>query len=526
MTDLLFQVVFSNICISLVLAVAALFVGSTFKRPQLAYLLWLLVFIKLMTPPLISIPIGSLLGLVDNNAITIQDRAQFDTDAVQVSAVSQINGSSSAVASRQETLYTMIQQAKPWLLLVWLLGSGCVFAWSLTRIYRFDHLLKMETDIGPESLQTLAASIARRLKIKAVPTIYTTSAHLSPLVWWIGGAVRIVIPSALLDYMPAQQSQLILAHELAHVRRRDYLVRWLEWLTCVCLWWNPLVWWARRHLRATEEICCDALVISSMNPAPRTYAGSLLNAIEYLASPVIRRPMMASEITSGGYLKRRFKMIVSQSNKRSNSLWMQACVLLLAVVLLPLGLAFAGTEAKEAEISAEGKVLEVEIADDDNDDEAKEEEIALANVPKIVTDAALKKVPGIKLTEAVVETTKKGNVYDLEGTAEGKEYELEISAEGKVLEVEIDDDGDDGEAKEEEIALANVPKIVSDAALKKVPGIHLTEAVVETTKKGKVYDLEGTAEGKEYEIEISAEGKILEVEIDDDDDKITDDDDA
>ena len=136
-------------------------------------------------------------------------------------------------------------------------------------------------------------------------------------------------------------------------------------------------------------------------------------------------------------------MIVSQSNKRSNSLWMQACVLLLAVVLLPLGLAFAGTEAKEAEeISAEGKVLEVEIADDDNDDEAKEEEIALANVPKIVTDAALKKVPGIKLTEAVVETTKKGNVYDLEGTAEGKEYEIEISAEGKILEVEIDDDDD------------------------------------------------------------------------------------
>ena len=110
--------------------------------------------------------------------------------------------------------------------------------------------------------------------------------------------------------MDAQQWQWILAHELAHelahVRRRDYLVRWLEWLACVVFWWNPVVWWAQRNLRAAEEICCDELVISCLNPKPISYANSLLSAVEFLARPALRPPAMASEINSGGFLERRF----------------------------------------------------------------------------------------------------------------------------------------------------------------------------------------------------------------------------
>ncbi len=88
--------------------------------------------------------------------------------------------------------------------------------------------------------------------------------------------------------MDTRQFQWILAHELAHVRRRDYMVRWLEWLACVCFWWNPMVWWARHHLRVNEELCCDALVVSSLKPRPHTYADSLLTAVECLACPVVR----------------------------------------------------------------------------------------------------------------------------------------------------------------------------------------------------------------------------------------------
>ena len=113
-----------------------------------------------------------------------------------------------------------------------------------------------------------------------------------------------MIPTALLDQMEAAQWRWVLAHELAHVRRRDYMVRWLEWLACVCFWWNPVVWWAQRNLRAMEEICCDEMVMSCLNPKPKFYADSLLSAVEFLARPAIRPPAMASEINSGGFLER------------------------------------------------------------------------------------------------------------------------------------------------------------------------------------------------------------------------------
>ena len=114
-------------------------------------------------------------------------------------------------------------------------------------------------------------------------------------------------------------------------------------LACVCFWWNPVVWWARRNLRANEELCCDALVVSSLRPKPRTYANSLLSAVEFLACPAVRPPAMASEINSGGFLVRRFKMIVSVSENpnRMSSRWLRACVLLCAMLVLPLGVAVA-----------------------------------------------------------------------------------------------------------------------------------------------------------------------------------------
>ena len=86
-----------------------------------------------------------------------------------------------------ETWATILEQTGMVLSLIWLLGSGIIFVWSLVRVYRFNRMLRMESEVAPQTLQTIAAGIANRLKIKAVPRIYTTSAHLS---LWCGGLVE------------------------------------------------------------------------------------------------------------------------------------------------------------------------------------------------------------------------------------------------------------------------------------------------------------------------------------------------
>jgi len=334
MTDFFFQMGLSNACFSLALAIVAMVVGAKAKRAHLAHLLWLLVFVKLLTPPVVTIPVVAIPAqgetvVAINDHLTpgrlLSDSRQLDIEASRLSRL----GSAAW------------NHARVWLPPIWLLGSVVVFAWSLVRVCRFSCMLGAASEVAPQQLQTAAVKMARRLELSTIPTIYTMSARISPMVWWTGGKVRIVIPTALLDQMDAQQSRWVLAHELAHVRRRDYLVRWLEWLACVCFWWNPVVWWAQRNLRAMEEICCDALVLSSMQPKPHSYANSILTAVESFACPALRPPAMASEINSGGFLERRFKMIVSGNPKRSNTRWLQACVLLCAMVVLPLGIASA-----------------------------------------------------------------------------------------------------------------------------------------------------------------------------------------
>lgn len=334
MTDFLFQMGLSNACFSFALAIAAVVVGATTKRPYLAHMLWVLVLVKLVTPPFVTIPVGMPSPqrdvIVDYPVVS-----EFDDEPQSATAV--VAQGPSLLAS----IGAKLNAAKPLLAYTWSVGSLFVFVWSVRRVFQFARLLRENTEPAPHQLRTAADTIAKQLGLNSLPAILTTSAHLSPMIWWAGGKAQVVIPASLFDEMEPSEWRWVLAHELAHVRRRDYLVRWLEWLACVCFWWNPVVWWAQRNLRAMEEICCDALVLSCLKPKPRSYANSILTAVELLACPPIRPPAMASEINSGGFLERRFRMIVSETPYRVTSRWLQACVLLCAVVVLPLGLAYA-----------------------------------------------------------------------------------------------------------------------------------------------------------------------------------------
>ena len=198
------------------------------------------------------------------------------------------------------------------LIVAWAAGSSLVLAVSAQRIRAFERLVRDTSTEAPE-LRRLATEIAQRVGLRSVPVIRLSSARLSPLTWWLGGEIRVILPSALVRDLPASQLRWVLAHEFAHVKRRDHLVRWLEWLACVSFWWNPVVWWARRDLRLAEEVACDALVVRRLGGAPRSYARALLAVVELLAGPSTRSPSMATGIAAADTLEWRFRKIVSQT---------------------------------------------------------------------------------------------------------------------------------------------------------------------------------------------------------------------
>lgn len=341
MTDLLLQIALSNAVVSAAMALVAMMVQRTLNRPQLAYLLWLLVIIKLVTPPLVTLPVMIAPGQ-NTEPLTI------------VTALSE-----SGINVNLDTLATS-PLLHPWwmgakahgksvLLMIWLTGGLLILSISLIRIFRFNRLLNVKSEKAPPSVQNISKKMTCQLKIRSEIAIYTTSANLTPMVWWVGGRARVILPKVLLEKLGEEKFQWVIAHELAHIRRRDHLVRWVEWLACVCFWWNPLAWMACRHLRINEEICCDALVLTTLNPKPNVYATSLLETIEQLAETTLRPPAVASAIDSGGILKRRFDMILSKNTVETTSRKLKVAIILGAMAILPLGFAYAEKDTTDTD---------------------------------------------------------------------------------------------------------------------------------------------------------------------------------
>ena len=80
------------------------------------------------------------------------------------------------------------------------------------------------------------------------------------LVGWVRPVV--LLPAAALSGLTPEQLEAILAHELAHVRRHDYLVNLLQSLVETLLFYHPAVWWVSAEVRAEREHCCDDLAVA------------------------------------------------------------------------------------------------------------------------------------------------------------------------------------------------------------------------------------------------------------------------
>lgn len=363
MSNFLLQFAISNLLLSLLMASVAYAVHRSQRSPALAHLLWVLVLAKLVTPPIFSIP-----------AVPCPDiRPQAASAPIPgTDALLDIETDQSVVESKASTVAGPAKQSanfKGFLIAVpptgvfalWIVGGLFVLFRSLKSVFRFNRRLRSACRRVAPDIQRLAAEVAERLRLRSRPEIYSVPAEISPFVWWLGGRARVVIPEKVEQQFDPYEIKLILAHELAHIKRRDYLVRWLEWLACVVFWWNPVVWWARRCLRVDEELCCDAMVLNALHPDPQRYGLLLLHVVELLTSPGFRPPAEACAIDSGGSLERRFRMIVSMNTIENLPRWLSGGVLTLVMGLLPLGIAY-GQDFDAVERRLEAAVANGEIS--------------------------------------------------------------------------------------------------------------------------------------------------------------------
>ena len=335
--DPFLRVLLTNAAAAGVVSVAAWLASRMVRRPALVHALWLLAVVRLLAPPLLSLPIlpsaspdaapvraatatpelrtdtgqaarvlsplPELARLPEARLVPAQaerpsaaqaERAPARTHpgAMAGSDSTPVAGSAPHVESpsperdttRSAPITTAGERrtdlaATRWLgraaLPLIILGAIGIVLLTVWRHVRFAGLLRSAEPASPELLER-ATTLAALLGLRRAPAIRLLAARVPPMIWLTPRGAELLLPRGLVGELTVDERDALLVHELAHVRRRDHWVRVLEIAATALFWWYPLAWWMRRALRRAEERCCDEWVLRVLPGSARAYATGLL----------------------------------------------------------------------------------------------------------------------------------------------------------------------------------------------------------------------------------------------------------
>ena len=369
------------IIVAILAAVVSLICRGKRLSPAARHALWLVVLIKLVTPPLfvwpwgISIPAETFIEAGDVKIVNVKqdlnqteaivleemetapsataevgDEAFLDADGLIVSSETfvvplntrnnQVTPVASASVLPEIQSRMQVEQRSVWNFdrgifwgsIIWTTGILVMALWQGLRIWKMNRLVNTAQP-APEWLSRLLEETSILLSIRA-PQIFLVRGISTPLLWaW--GKPMLLWPQELSEQLSPEAKQGVLLHELAHLKRKDHWVGRLE-LVAGCLWWpNPLFWYVRHQLRENAELACDAWVVQTLPNGRRDYADALLTVCQNYSHPAVPLPALGMGKSTRRTLERRLTMILRDRVPFRVSWWGMIAVLLLGVLILP-----------------------------------------------------------------------------------------------------------------------------------------------------------------------------------------------
>ena len=236
-------------------------------------------------------------------------------------------------------------QNLPWLVLAWALGLLVMSLRLLGGLLYVRRLRRHRTRPLPAAWQARLGALAARAGLRRPVALRESGLVTAPLVV---GHLRplVLLPLGAVAGLPVACVEAILAHELAHVLRRDYLVNLLQTLAETVFFYHPAVWFIGQCLRAERENCCDDLATQLVGGDPLRLARALTALAEWSQADVLApAPRLALAATGGrGSLLGRVRRLVQGPPARPTRGESLAAVALLlgGLGLLGTGVALAG----------------------------------------------------------------------------------------------------------------------------------------------------------------------------------------
>ena len=334
----LVEVIVSNAIVATLLAFVVAILSLFVRRPAVLHVLWLLVLLKLVTPPLVRVPVLPITlepavvdAGFDTDDFPADDSALVPIDPRVWEALAALELNESAwqggpvdvprrVATERPALAEPLVEADVALttrspiaaaVLLLSIGAAWILAVAAYRTLRFRKFVR-HTEPARPALVRRTNALAGKVGVRRCPSVELVSGRVPPMLWSLFGSLRILMPSALVERLPESERDTLLVHELAHVHRRDHWVRYVELLATCVYWWHPVLWWARRELRSAEEHCCDAWVIRVLPGSARDYANALLETLRFVSKGLATPPPPACGVRSVHQMKRRLVMIMRE----------------------------------------------------------------------------------------------------------------------------------------------------------------------------------------------------------------------
>ncbi len=265
--------------------------------------------------------------------------------------------------SRRPSAETWDETFRPWLPRLVVVWGVVVFGLSLRLVGGWlciQWLVRHRTRSAPERWIGILHRLKGRLGMRsAVRLLESARVHVPMAVGWLRPAI--LLPVTILTELPSDQLEAILAHELAHIRRYDYLVNLIQSVVETLLFYHPAVWWISGRIRVEREHCCDDWAVEACGD--RVLYARALAALEEQRGSGWR---LAASARDGSLLGRVRRLLGVPAPAERSASGLAGTLAMAVVVLFTLTLFLAPTTNQaEAAVEDAQAITGVVITPDD-----------------------------------------------------------------------------------------------------------------------------------------------------------------
>ena len=188
---------------------------------------------------------------------------------------SEQSGSSNPVVPARSLSLSSLEPVLPWIVAAWLIGLVLLSIRMIGGMTRTRRIVRDGTTPACERVRLLVSRISEELGVRrVVRALEGTRLTVPVVVGWLQPVI--VLPASLVTGLTPSQLEMLLAHEIAHIRRHDYLANVIQTVAETLLFFHPAAWWLSDRIREERENCCDDIAVLACGGDRKNYTAALL----------------------------------------------------------------------------------------------------------------------------------------------------------------------------------------------------------------------------------------------------------